>query len=359
MNTNQDIHIVKCGVRSPIGTTATMSADMAQIGISRIMRHPYIIDEDGEPVLAGIASYIEEWIEDMERFEELLVPAINEAINPLKTLNENLRTIPILIGLPQNRPGLPKNFPEEIRSIIDEELKEYSHKFSVKTIEKGHSSGLIALEEACQKIKDEEADFCLIGGVESFHDPESFEWLEDNNRLLCTGNDFGFIPGESAGFCLITSKQIAENYQLPTLAKILAVATEQEKNLIGMDTVCTGEALTKVMDRVLKQLPTGQKIDRVFCDLNGERYRTDEYGFAGLRLTEYFMDFTNFRSPVNCWGDIGAATAPLLINLAIQSGRNQCKKTTPDMIWTSSDSGERSAALLELTANQENQKCQL
>ena len=129
----------------------------------------------------------------------------------------------------------------------------------------------------------------------------------------------------------------------------MAISTAEEKHRIGEDSICIGDGLTKAMADVLQYLPENTKVNQVLCDLNGERYRTDEYGFAYLRNKEYFEGATNFISPVNRWGDIGAATAPNLINIAIESGLKQYARGPLNLIWTSSDSGKRSALLLALS----------
>lgn len=347
MNSNKDIHIIKCGASTPVGTTAEMTADMVRMGISRLAQHSYITDENDEPVLAGQAFYIDELIYGVDRFLALTIPPIKEALKPVKQLKEITFTIPLFLGIPQSRPGLPELFSKRVKESVSGELDQYPVDFVIHMMSHGHSSGLIALEEAIIMIDRGETDFCLIGGVESYHHHDSFKWLEESERLLCSDNNFGFVPGEAAGFFLIASEKFLIKYNLTSLGKIVSVGTEMEENLIGMDTVCTGSGLSKILDRVLQQLPPNQKISQTFCDLNGERYRTDEYGFSGLRFSQHFDDFTDFIAPAESLGDVGPATAPLLINLITDYARKGYTKGNFNLIWTSSDSGERSALLIE------------
>ena len=49
------------------------------------------------------------------------------------------------------------------------------------------------------------------------------------------------------------------------------------------------------------------KVSDVYCDLNGEPYRADEFGFAALRTKEHFASASDFVAPADCWGDVAAA----------------------------------------------------
>lgn len=95
------------------------------------------------------------------------------------------------------------------------------------------------------------------------------------------------------------------------------------------------------------QLPE-QAIDGIICDINGERYRAEEWGFVTLRCAEAFVDPTAYEQPAACWGDVGAASGPLFIALAVTAGKRGWAKGNRYMIWNSSEGGERAVVLLEL-----------
>ena len=58
-----------------------------------------------------------------------------------------------------------------------------------------------------------------------------------------------------------------------------------------------------------------------YCDINGERYRAEEWGFVCLRLAQYFDDPTGYLSPADHWGDMGAASVPLFAVLTCPGRR--------------------------------------
>jgi 3-oxoacyl-[acyl-carrier-protein] synthase-1 len=323
------ICIVGMGACTPIGLDAPSSAASVRAGITRIAEHPYMIDKIGELMVVSMASFISDDITGSERFQQLAASAEQEALAVISKLKKS--DIPCIVGLPSKRPGLP-----------DDVAQKYP-----KAISCGHSAGLMAVQEGCQIISKGIAEFCLVGGVDSYMEPETLEWLDYGEQLHSDENIYGFIPGEAAGFALLASQNVAQKYGLKILGRIQSIATEHESNLIKTDTVCIGEGLTKAFRNVFKSLDyPAQKIDQTICDMNGERYRADEYGFTLVRTSEYFVNASDFQTPSDCWGDIGAASGLLFINLAISAWQRGYAKGSNVLIWTSSEGGERSALLL-------------
>src|SRR6266567_2829976 len=124
-------------------------------------------------------------------------------------------------------------------------------------------------------------------------------------------------------------------------------ATASEKNLIKTESVCLGKGLTEAFQKVLAELPSAtDQIDHSICDMNGEPYRADEYGFAVSRLAKRFVNASDFVAPADCWGDVGAASGPLFVSLLVAAGQRGYARATHNLVWTSSESGERCAAIL-------------
>ena len=104
--------------------------------------------------------------------------------------------------------------------------------------------------------------------------------------------------------------------------RVLTAATAREKNLIKTDTVCLGKGLTEVFEKVFAELPLAtDQVNHCICDMNGEPYRADEFGFAILRVGKRFVNASDFVAPADCWGDVGAASGPLFVNLVSAAGQ--------------------------------------
>lgn len=336
--------IVGIGSVSAVGLNAPATAAAVRAGIASFSEHPYMINQLGEPYVLGMVPTIHE-VESLEkRFVELAVSAISEALEPLETLN-NVFEIPSVIGLPEVRPGVNEDLGRTFVASVGKLAGDSYQIKDVKAAFKGHAAGLMALQSGRQAIMNKSEEFCLIGGVESYLDPDTLDWIEDYEQLHTPDNAWGFIPGEAAAFCLLCNSFTAQKYGLPIKAQLLSVATAIEKNRIKTETVCIGEGLTEAVRNCLATLPEGFRIDQTYCDQNGEAYRADEFGFMLARLSEFFVDPSDYTAPADCWGDVSAASGPLFINLLIAAAEKGYAKGPYSLLWTSSEGGERTAAV--------------
>jgi len=96
----------------------------------------------------------------------------------------------------------------------------------------------------------------------------------------------------------------------------------------------------------LAGLPDDAKVTDVFCDMHGEPYRANEFGFAALRTRQHFVSPSDFVSPADCCGDVSAASVPIGVALSTIASRKAYAKGPFAFVWASSDTGERGGALL-------------
>jgi 3-oxoacyl-[acyl-carrier-protein] synthase I len=350
---NKPISFIGTGAITSVGMSAVTTAAAVRAGISGFQEHSYMVNKEGDPYILGMVPSINPDIIGVKRYIELVTPSILEALVPLQQLAQEQRKINVLLGLPEKRPGLPIDLAERLSySIRSIDTERYQIK-EVSTTYKGHTSGLMALAAAENFLSEEQCEFCLVGGVDSYFDPVTLDWIENNEQLHTPLNAWGFIPGEAAAFCLLCSTETANQYQFPIKAQLLAAATVQEKNCIKTETVCIGEGLTAAVRETMQALPEGMKIDQTYCDQNGEAYRADEFGFMLARLAENFVDPSEYIAPADCWGDVGAASGPLFINLHCAASEKAYNKGSISLLWASSEAGDRSAVILTSIAEQE------
>ncbi len=334
-----DICIVKCGMRTPVGINSKMTAAMIMAESRRFMPHDILTDSDDMPINHSCATYIEN--EDYtERLKELLTPALIETLEPLFTLNPRLM---IYAGLPEKNETQPNNFVSEILEAISKIVQDSPIGAETEIFSRGHSSGLICLEKAITHLREDKAEFCIVGGVDSYIDTGLIFKLSLKNRIHSSSIKHGFTPGEAAGFFLLTTEKKAEFYQMPILAKVKAVSsTMEEKTFLNGET-CLGQGLSKVVANILKKFPKDTTINKVYCDL-GERFKTEEYNYLLSRNAGLIEDPGSYITTSRYYGDVGAATLPSLINLAVHHNEEQ----TTGLFFTGSDSGIRSAAIIEI-----------
>ncbi|VAW59405.1 hypothetical protein MNBD_GAMMA08-2499 [hydrothermal vent metagenome] len=337
--------IVGIGACTAVGLNAASTAAAVRVGISGFEEHPFMINQQGEPYLLATVPSVDPALTGSDRYIALSTSAIQEALEPLQKMALKKQGIKVVVALPEVRPGLPENLSEKIANHIMAQSNQQYIMNDVRMAFNGHAAGLMALESAHKHLSNGESEFYLIGGIESYIDPDTLDWVEDNEQLHVPSNAWGFMPGEAACFCLVCLADTANKYKLPVKVKRVAISTAHEKNKIKTQTVCIGEGLTQAVKGVLSKLPKNAKIDYTICDQNGEAYRADEFGFMLSRLSKYFTDPSDYMAPADCWGDVGAASGPLFINLIAAAYEKRYAKGPYTLLWTSSESGERTAAL--------------
>jgi 3-oxoacyl-[acyl-carrier-protein] synthase-1 len=341
------IYVAALGASTPVGRDAWSSAAAVRAGISGFGEYPRALDSAGEPVRVAAAPWIDGQCAGCERFEALLFPAVEQALAPCVPAPADIR-VALALAVPAARPGLPGDLE---RSLRDRIASRFSSRFTaVGTFALGHASGVVAMEAACRGISDGTFDACVVAGVESYLAPETLEWLERRDQLHGAGalnNAWGFVPGEGAGAVLLVGAPGAARLHADALARLLAVATSVEPSPMGAETVCTGEGLTAAFREALAALPPGSKVTDIFCDMNGEPYRADEFAFAALRTNECFRSASDFVAPADCWGDVGAASVPLVVALSVIASRKAYANGLFALVWASSEHGERGAVLIE------------
>lgn len=343
-----DIVVVGVGAATAVGLSAEASAAAVRAGIPGLKDHPYMIDRRGDPFVVAMAPYLALDLRADSRMAELARIAAQEAVAAMQPRAQSPIPVSIVLGLPQVRPGVVAALPSQLAAGVRRAIGDGFRITGFSVLPNGNSSGLMAIETGCRELRDGRSTFVLAGGVDSYVDVDALEWLDAVDRLHVPDNGWGFIPGEGAGFCLLCSAATASQHRLPTWGRVVAMATSNEPNRIYTETVCLGEGLTRAVHQVLASLPPGAKVDDTICDQNGEAYRADECGFMLARSSERFVSASDFATPADCWGDVGAASGPLFVSLAVFAALKGYAKGTNTLLWTSSDSGERSALLLEM-----------
>jgi 3-oxoacyl-[acyl-carrier-protein] synthase-1 len=286
--------------------------------------------------VAGDAE-MDPWLPAVDRILTLLRTAVTEAMGGTSDVARNIK-LPFLIGLPEPRPGLPADIARQLIGRIRSE-------FAPTVLCTGHAAGLMAIEQGARLVAAGKARVCLVAAADSYLNPETLEWLDATGRLSSSENRNGFAPGEAAGACLLTTSAVARSCGLPIFAQVVSTATTVERIPIRSEAVCIGEGLTMAIKAAAAPLGE-QRIAAIFCDLNGERYRNEEWVYALLRVQEAFVDAHAYVSPADCWGDVGAASGLLFAALAIMAAQRGYSKGPTALLWAGSESGYRSAVAL-------------
>jgi 3-oxoacyl-[acyl-carrier-protein] synthase-1 len=250
-----------------------------------------------------------------------------------------------LLAVPDARPGLAAEDIDWLAVELRTALAAEGRDVQPRLMRGGHAGGLLALQRCWTVFASGRAQAALIGGVDCWIDADTIDWLEGEERLFTPSNPHGFIPGEAAAFCLVTAPP-ADAAHARGAVPINGIATATEDVPRGGEQPNLGHGLTTAIGDALRRLPPTQRVTDILCDFNGEMERADEYSFVCVRLGERFVDATMTRTPADCWGDVGAATGPLLLALAYEGTRQNWLNGEHILVWCSADTRHRAAALL-------------
>jgi 3-oxoacyl-[acyl-carrier-protein] synthase-1 len=345
--------LVGVGARTPLGATAAATAAAVRAGLAGFDQHAFMVDTAGNRMIVAAAAYLEPDLAGADRLAELAAPAAAEAVAHFATSSGGKPPFPVFVGLPTNRPGRGKDVTTAVATRLREALTTVGRVARLELIETGHAAGAMAVQSAWEAVRSGAAEFALAGGVDSYLEPETLEWLEANDQVHSAGpqnNEYGFIPGEGAGFVLLASADAAQRHRLSAAIELLTATTTREEKLIKTEAICTGQGLTSLF-RALAGEPQMVWTDHLYCDMNGEPYRSEEFGFATVRAGQLFRDPGAFTAPADCWGDVGAASGPLFLVLADAATRKGYVPGPVFAMFTSSESGERCGFLARARAD--------
>lgn len=341
------VFIVDYGNCTSLGERAGVTAASARAGFAMISLQPKILDDHLEPIRLGLVEYLEEGLSNSEQMLELTLPSLKEAYSLLLEQEITVLEIPVLVGLPEERPGLPPNLKEFLSQSILESGEKDGIRFNIEIIPNGHTACLSAIEKSFELLNQYE--FCLVGGIESYNDIETLNWLEmEQKRLFCSYNKNGFIPGQAAGFILLANQSAVENYRLEPRAKILACSSAEEENSIDSKKLSTARALTQTIRQNLKYVDDEAKIDAIYSTINGEDYHAQELAYTIVNVGTRIKEVGNLVAPYDCFGDLGAASVPVYISLMMEAGKKKYAKGPLNLITAASLGNQRASALIQL-----------
>jgi 3-oxoacyl-[acyl-carrier-protein] synthase I len=307
-----------------------------------------MVDAAGEFMCVARVPWLPVDLDELTRFESLLLPVVTEVIEYTRAaaLEPGAR-ISCIVALPEPRPGLPSDLAHKLTQRL--RAAHGTVLASVTAVQAGHAGSIVALESILAEIRAGSAEIWIVAGVDSYLSPYTLEWLEECGQVHGAGalnNAWGFIPGEAAAALAFGSAALSQILDTQPIARVLGIGVGRERNLIKTRSVCIGEALSEAFRGALAGLAPGERIHNVYCDINGEPYRADEYGFAALREREHFVAANDFIAPADCWGDIGAAGPLLHMSLAAIAGAKDYANGPLTLVWGSSEGGARGALLM-------------
>lgn len=346
------LYIAGLGLISAAGADQAMNVAAVKAGINRYRDSGYftqqkqpikmaLVPDDALPplsenlLLGGEYSLWDQRLLQMASLPLIEATAAYQEDQPL----------PLLLACPEHYAQWPHQLPDSfIKNLAKQSGAALDPKLS-RTIQTGRSGLIEALSLAERFLYELNHTWILVGGVDSLQRPALFRgWLDYGRMAGGQGATDTFVPGEGAGFILLTrDPKKALKTKSGSLA-LLAPALASEPGHLYSEADYLGEGLNQAAQQTLAQT-RGLKIRALYSSMNGESYWAKELGTVLTRNSEHFDDDWELRHPADCYGDLGAASGAALIVLAAADAM-QAPAAISHLICSSSDHEYRGSVVL-------------
>ena len=207
------VGIVATGARTPLGLQAAPAAAAVRARISSLGEHPFMIDRVGDSMPGALDHRLDPVMMGPERLLALPETALREACAPLTSDARAPRLrLPVYLGLPELRPGFTEHDATAVRSGVAgfEGLPIEISEVNVST--EGHAAGLSVLAIATERIQQGAFEACLVGGVDSYFQPDTMEWLDENRQLVGDGTALKNLLSQCGLSCHLSRERPKEYF---------------------------------------------------------------------------------------------------------------------------------------------------
>lgn len=339
----QAVEIIATGMITSIGMTTEMTAASVRSGISGYQESDILNKQFNPMTMSLIPDESLPELEDelkkqtltsrQQRMLRLATPAMQQLADIFTT------PVPLMLCGPEKLPGRRSVVSDTFLKQLKVQTQAPIDLKSSYVFPQGRASGLYALEAAMQTLESGSHKQVLVGGVDSFLDLHLLASLDYEDRVLAEGMMDAFAPGEAAAFILL---KIADS---SSEVKIYPPGIADEAGHRYSQQPYKGDGLANAVGEAISGSPA-TNVKSVFASFNGEHFNAKEWGVAAIRNEQHINDDFNIIHPADCYGDIGAATAPVLMALA-SIGMQQGYYQKPSLVWASSEIEQRAAVYME------------
>ncbi len=222
---------------------------------------------------------------------------------------------------------------------------------TVAVVPSGHAGGALALLWAALRLEAGQIDLALVGGVDSYYDPEVMQALILDRRVLCADQLDAIVPGEGASFALLATSRQLRAHGLPRLCRLQTISAGEEPRSMGSRAPCMGQGLSATALPAADRLREERRsLGWILGDVTNEDYRAHEFQLAFPRIVrnvvpgEIALEFLPMAM-----GDLGAATVPTALALAAEGFTRGDPESESCLLLASSIGQDRGAVLASKT----------
>lgn len=342
------VAVLNLGLCTPLGLTArTTQVEMAA-GTVRFFETD-VLDDTGEPVRASMLPLLEPGLTRTERMTALSVTALQESLKGAASLG--IDRLPLLLALPEPNSGASFE-RESIVGALEDAAAPIRLEVSENSLfPEGRAGVFRALPQASRLLKERKYPWVLVGGVDSMCDRDSLTYLARKGRTLGPGTRDGILPGEGAGFFLLTTSMPTGHQGWFPLGWVVGCALSREPHPFLQRRPSLAEGLTDAF-RQFRQHPIAgtRRVDHILSCQTGETLWAQEFSHAYLRNAPLMPEPLSVSLFAESLGDGGAAAGAVQLGSALyhlQKLERTHEASARILIYGCADAGQVGACIVE------------
>jgi 3-oxoacyl-[acyl-carrier-protein] synthase-1 len=338
--------VLSVGLVSGVGLTAAESCAAIRCGINNF-RETRFTGSSGEWLIGSAVELEESW-RGSTKLVKMAARAVHDCLDDAPGCDLAGQIPLVLCTAEEDRSGRFQNLDRALLDGIERELGTALHPNS-RVIAEGRVGGAIALLQARRIMQEGRCTRVIVAGVDSFLVGATLAAYDAASRLLTADNSNGFIPGEAAGAVLLASYE--ESSPAPLLCRGLGFAREPAP--FGSGKPLRADGLVQAIRAALNEAGLSLKdCDHRIADVNGEQYRFKEAALAITRLLRDRKERFSLWHPVDCVGEVGAATLPAMLAMLAMGARHDYLPGPVFLGHLGNDDDKRAAFIVRATTSQ-------
>lgn len=329
------VHITGTGLVSAAGYDATASCAAIRCKIANVTETAFIVA--GEPLFAAQISLPDD-LRGHRKVHTLLGCAAAEALAEAGPVAGPL--LALIAVADAERPGAMLPDDAELLATLAGDLGVILDPRS-RVLRLGRWAGAAAIDEARRELIHGHPRV-LIVAYDSLLTGATVNHLAATGRLITPAQPDGYIPGEAAAALMLSATPV------PGSVRLAGFGIGQEPVLRGSEKRLRADGLAAAIRAAVQE--AGWSMHQIgwrIAAVRGDQYDFAEDAAAMARTMRQVRPRFDNWTPMDCLGEIGAATMPAVTVLAIHAFRRGYAPGDSVLIHLGGDGPERAACILD------------
>lgn len=320
-----ELVIARVSASNALGLSAHQSWAFRRAELTCYSESPFRLD-NGSRATMGVMQNLPPRSVGASRMMEILRLSLSSLLETFPVDVAARTRLGLALGLPERfstkQPSTA--FAGQYRSF-ERELLDHLNRFGgpvvFQPVPLGHASLGAALLWAARKLTAGQLELAIVGGVDSYYDPEVVEILAEQGRIFDGKKLDSFIPSEGAALFVLCAARTARQLGLSAPARLETVSVGEEPSSMLVDVPSVAAGMTHTVQVISDRVRAdGRKLKWLLGDLTNEDYRCHEVQLsfprycAGAMAEDGELEFLPAF-----FGDLGAATMPTGIAIACEA----------------------------------------